>query len=143
MQLAQILATKGQTVITAAPHRTMREIVDLLSAKRIGAVVIASADGDVLGILSERDVIHALARHGERVLGDAVSKHMTSKVVTATEQTSVVEAMSRMTEGRFRHMPVLHDGRLAGLISIGDVVKHRVEMIEHEKQSMIDYIGTA
>ncbi len=126
-----------------APHRTLREVVATLAEKRIGAVVVAGADGELLGILSERDIIKALASGGEAVLHDAVSKHMTSHVVTGTEQTSVTEAMSQMTTGRFRHMPILHEGRLAGLISIGDVVKHRLEAIEQEKQSMIDYIGTA
>jgi CBS domain-containing protein len=143
MTLSQILATKGSAVVTSAPHRTLREAVAILSEKGIGAIVITGADGDVLGILSERDIIKALARQGDPALQDAVSKHMTQKVVTATEHTSVTDAMEQMTQGRFRHMPIVHDGRLAGLISIGDVVKHRLESIEREKQSMLDYIGTA
>lgn len=143
MMLSQILAIKGTDVTTAAPHRTLGEIVAVLGEKRIGAVVITSGDGEVLGILSERDIIRALAAQGRDALGDAASKHMTSKLVTATEDMSVDDAMSRMTEGRFRHMPVIQHGRLAGLISIGDVVKHRLETIEKEKQSMLDYIGVA
>lgn len=143
MLLSHILATKGSAVVTSAPHRTLAEAVALLSEKGIGALVIAGGDGEVLGILSERDIIRALARGGEAALHDAVSRHMTARVVTATAQTSVIEAMTEMTNGRFRHMPIVHDGRLAGLISIGDVVKHRLEAIEQEKQSMLDYIGTA
>ena len=143
MTLSQILAAKGTDVTTAAPHRTLGEVAALLSDKRIGAVVITSADGEVLGILSERDIVRALAARGGEALGDAASRHMTSKLVTATEDMSVDDAMSRMTDGRFRHMPVIREGRLAGLISIGDVVKHRLETIEREKQSMLDYIGVA
>ena len=140
MLLSHILDTKGRAVITAPPHRTLGEIVALLHDKRIGAVVVTGADDAVLGILSERDVIRALARGGEGALGDAASRHMTGKVVTAGEDTTVEDAMARMTEGRFRHMPVIADGRLAGLVSIGDVVKHRLDLAERERRSMIDYI---
>ncbi len=140
MQVSHILASKGRAVVTASPHRTLGEIVALLDQKRIGAVVMTGADGAVLGILSERDIVRALARHGEAALGDPASRHMTGRVVTATEDTTVEEAMERMTEGRFRHMPVVADGRLMGLISIGDVVKHRLDGIEEEQRSIIDYI---
>jgi CBS domain-containing protein len=143
MNLSHILAIKGQKVITTAPHRTLSEACAIMSEKGIGALVVTSADGGILGILSERDIIRALARQGQGVLDHAVSKFMTAKVVMATEDTTVTEAMEQMTEGRFRHMPIMQDGRLAGLISIGDVVKHRLEVIEQEKQSMLDYIGTA
>ncbi|UDL94710.1 MULTISPECIES: CBS domain-containing protein [Lichenihabitans] len=143
MNLSHILANKGQAVITTAPHRTLGEACTVLSEKGIGALVVTSADREVLGILSERDIIRALAKHGSAVLDQAVSAFMTAKVVTATEHTSVTAAMEQMTDGRFRHMPIVNEGRLSGLISIGDVVKHRLELIEHEKQSMIDYIGTA
>ena len=143
MKLSTILDAKGGGVTTTAPHRTLGEIVAVLAEKSIGAVVVVSADGELLGILSERDVIRALAKGGEAALHDAASRHMTSKVVTATRDTSVVEAMTGMTNGRFRHLPIVQNGRLAGLISIGDVVKHRLEDIEREKQSMLDYIGTA
>ncbi len=143
MNLSAILDTKGATVVTSAPHRTLGEVVAVLGEKRIGALVIVSADGEVLGMMSERDVIRALAQKGEAALQDAVSKHMTAKVVTARRDMTVHEAMSRMTNGRFRHMPVVEDGRLTGMISIGDVVKHRLEEMETEKQSILDYIGTA
>ena len=143
MIISHILASKGPVVVTTAPHRTLIEAAALLTEKGIGAVIVTSADGDVLGILSERDIIRSIAKQGAAALQDAVSKHMTAKVVSATEDTPVLVALTRMTQGRFRHMPVLRDGRLAGLISIGDVVKHRLEAMEQETQSMIDYIGTA
>ena len=140
MLLSHILDIKGRAVITAPPHRTLGEIEALLHDKRNGAVGVTGADDAVLGILSERDVIRALARQGEDALGDAASRHMTGKVVTAAEDMSVEDAMERMTEGRFRHMPVVADGRLSGLISIGDVVKHRLDLAEQERRSIIDYI---
>lgn len=143
MYLSAILDSKGTNVITSAPHRTLGETVTLLSEKRIGAVAVVSGDGEVLGMISERDVIRALAEKGEAALQDAVSKHMTNRVVLATRDMTVDEAMSQMTNGRFRHMPVVENGRLAGMISIGDVVKYRLEDIEREKQSILDYIGTA
>jgi CBS domain-containing protein len=143
MYLSAILDSKGSTVITSAPHRTLVETIALLTEKRIGAVAVVSGDGEVLGIISERDVIRALAERGEAALHDAVSKHMTARIVPASRDMTVDEAMGHMTNGRFRHMPVIENGRLAGMISIGDVVKHRLEDIEREKQSILDYIGTA
>ncbi len=143
MTLSEILAAKGSAVETAPPHRTLGEVISILSEKRIGALVVVSADGEVLGMLSERDIIRALAQRGELAFHDAVSKHMTSKVVAASNGMSVIEAMTQMTNGRFRHMPVMEDGRLVGMISIGDVVKQRIEDVERERQSILDYIGTA
>lgn len=143
MSVTHILEGKGSAVVTTAPHRTMGEVIAVLAEKRIGAVVVVSGDGEVLGMLSERDVIRALAAGGQAMLQDAVSRHMTGKVVTARPDTTVEEAMSRMTVGRFRHLPVVEGDRLVGMISIGDVVKHRLEDFEREKQSILDYIGTA
>ena len=143
MTLSGILSGKGREVVTTPPHRTLREIVQMLTDKGIGAVVVTGADGDVLGIFSERDLVRALAKSGSEVLNDAVSRHMTARVITATEDMGVPEAMERMTQGRFRHIPVMNNGRLAGLVSIGDVVKHRIAEIEQERQAMLDYIGTA
>ena len=143
MSLSLILSQKGRDVVTSAPHRTVREVAQTLHEKSIGAVVVTGADGIVLGIFSERDVVRALARAGVAALDESVSKHMTSRVVTASEDMSVHELMERMTEGRFRHIPVVRQGRLTGLVSIGDLVKHRIEEIETERQAMLDYIGTA
>lgn len=143
MNLSGILSGKGRDVVTTAPHRTLGETVQTLTEKGIGAVVVTGADGEVLGIFSERDLVHALARFGTESLGDPVSRHMTARVVTASEDMGVLEAMERMTQGRFRHIPVVERGRLTGLVSIGDVVKHRIAEIEQERQAMLDYIGTA
>ena len=142
MQLSHILDIKGRSVVTAPPHRTLGEIVALLHERRIGAVVVTGADEAVLGILSERDVIRALARQGQGALGDAAARHMTGKVVTATGDMTVEDAMTRMTEGRFRHMPVMEGDRLVGLISTGDAVKYRLEQMEHEQAALRDYITT-
>jgi CBS domain-containing protein len=143
MTLSRILLKKGRDVVTTAPHRTLGEVVAILNEKGIGAVVVAGADGAVLGIFTERDMVRALGRHGRAVLDDAVSRHMTARVVTATEAMPVLEAMERMTDGRFRHIPVVENGQLAGLVSIGDVVKHRIAEIETERRAMLEYIATA
>lgn len=143
MTLSGILSVKGRDVVTTAPHRTLREILQVLTEKGIGAIVVTGADGEVLGIFSERDLVRALAKRGAEVLDDAVSRHMTARVITATNEMGVLEAMEHMTTGRFRHIPVVENGKLAGLVSIGDVVKHRIAEIEQERQAMLEYIGTA
>ena len=125
------------------PHRTLAEAIRTLSEKRIGAVVVMGADGALVGILSERDIIRALGELGASALESAVSRSMTSKVVTCRPQTSVDELMEIMTTGRFRHVPVVENGRVTGLVSIGDVVKHRVAAIEAESKAMRDYIAMA
>ncbi|GLK81345.1 CBS domain-containing protein [Methylopila turkensis] len=143
MTLARILALKGSDVVTASPRRTMGDIVKLLAEKRVGAVIIADADGYIAGIISERDVVRTLAQRGADVLADAVSEHMTRAVVTASADETVDEIMDRMTEGKFRHVPIVDGRRLVGMISIGDLVKHRMAMAEAEASAMRDYIATA
>jgi len=143
MTVARILAEKGRSVVTVEPQRTLDEAIHLLAEKRIGAVVVSDADGAVLGILSERDIMRALAQQGAGALDALVSAHMTAAVVTCTRDTSVEDVMHLMTDGRFRHVPVLEAGRLAGLISIGDVVKRRIAAVEAEHQAMRDYITMA
>jgi CBS domain-containing protein len=143
MSVAQILATKGGDVVTTQPHRTLMEAVELLSSKGIGAVVVADAGRNVLGILSERDVMRAIGAKGADALTDAVSKHMTAKVFTVTEDTAIDSVMQTMTNGRFRHVPVVSNGKLIGLVSIGDVVKYHVNEIETEHRALRDYIATA
>ncbi len=143
MTVALILALKGHDVATMQPHRTLQEAAALMTARRIGAVIVSSGDGDVLGILSERDIVSAVGQHAAGVLQEAISKHMTTKVVTTQEDTSIEAVMELMTERRFRHVPVIKNGRLAGVVSIGDVVKHRLELIETEHRAMRDYIATA
>ena len=143
MTVAMIIAVKGHDVTTTQPHHTLQEIAVVLAEKGIGAVIVTGGNGEVLGILSERDIVRAVGRHGAGVLQDAVSKHMTSKLVTASMDEAIDHVMEQMTAGRFRHMPVIHNGRLAGLVSIGDVVKHRLEMIESEHKALREYIASA
>ena len=141
--VARILNIKGRDTVTTQPHRTVAEVARLLDEKGIGAVLVTSADGSLLGILSERDIVRAVARSGPAVLDDSVSRHMTSRVVTTRLDSTVTSVMEAMTAGRFRHMPVLDNGRLAGVVSIGDVVKHRIEQIETEHNALREYIATA
>ena len=143
MTVALILAGKGRDVSTTQPHRTLQEIATLLAEKGIGAVIVTGGDGEVLGVLSERDIVRAIGRHGVEVLQDSVSKHMTSKVVTTSLDEAIDNVMEIMTSGRFRHVPVIHNGRLAGVVSIGDVVKHRLALMESEHRALRDYIATA
>jgi CBS domain-containing protein len=143
MSVALILATKGGDVVTTQPHRTLMEVVALLSSKGIGAVVVSDASRNVLGIISERDIMRALAAAGPSALNEAVSRYMTPKVFTVTEETAIVTIMETMTNGRFRHVPVVSNGKLIGLVSIGDVVKHHVNEIESEHRALRDYIATA
>jgi len=143
MTVARILRHKGGDVITAQPHRTLQDVVTLLAEKGIGAIVVADASRAVLGILSERDIVRAIARGGPGALSEAVSKYMTPKVVSVREDTPLNEVMEIMTNGRFRHAPVMSNGQLIGLISIGDVVKHHIDAIESEHKALREYIATA
>jgi CBS domain-containing protein len=143
MTVARILADKGREVFTTQPHRTLKEVVELLAAKGVGAVVVSDASLSVLGILSERDVVRVIAKHGAPALDDQVSRHMTSKVITVTRDDTIDHVMQTMTEGRFRHLPVVEDGRLIGIISIGDVVKRHVGALDSERQALREYIATA
>jgi CBS domain-containing protein len=143
MSVAQILATKGGDVVTTQPHRTLTEVVELLAKKGIGAVVVADAARNVLGIISERDIMRAIAAAGPSALNEAASRYMTAKVFTVTENTAIDSVMETMTAGRFRHVPVLSNGKLIGLVSIGDVVKYHVNEIETEHRALRDYIATA
>lgn len=143
MHVAAILREKGRAVETVAADETLAEVVRRLAAKRIGAVVVCGAGEPVAGIVSERDVVRMLAQHGPQALGRHVAEVMTRNVVTCRETDTVDELMSRMTQGRFRHLPVVENGMLAGIISIGDVVKHRVAEVELEASAMRDYITAA
>ncbi|HUI18000.1 MAG TPA: CBS domain-containing protein [Alphaproteobacteria bacterium] len=140
MQVAQILKTKGRTVATVAPELRIAEVIDTLSRRRIGAVLVTSGEHEVAGILSERDLIHGLADHGARLLEMRVSEIMTKAVVTCTPDNTVEEIMREMTNRRIRHIPVLEGGRLCGIISIGDVVKNRLEELSAESDMLRSYI---
>jgi CBS domain-containing protein len=143
MTVARILAVKGRDVFITQPHRTLQETVRLLAHKGIGALVVTGADGAVLGVICERDILRALAEYGAAALDDSVSRHMTKEVFTTTGGACIHDIMERMTHSRFRHVPVVEDERLSGLISIGDVVKHRIAEIETEHRALRDYIATA
>jgi CBS domain-containing protein len=143
MTVSAILSVKGSDVATAQPHRTLAEVARMLAEKRIGAILITGADGGLKGIISERDVVRAVAQRGGAALEDPASQHMTSKVVTCLRSDPIADVMEEMTKGRFRHMPVVEGGSIAGIISIGDVVKHRIAETVAESQSLKDYIQMA
>jgi CBS domain-containing protein len=143
MTVSIILASKGREVVTIAPSASLASAVGLLVEKRIGAVLILGADRRVVGILSERDIVRALAERGAGALEEPVSQAMTRKVSTCNENESVFNIMERMTDGKSRHVPVVDQGQLVGIISIGDVVKHRLQVIERDSAAMHDYILTA
>lgn len=143
MTVKAILSRKGSDVVTADPNATLAEAVRILAARRIGAVVVTGADRRIVGILSERDVVRVLGDKGPSALDLPIAEVMTRKVTTCSMRDTVAELMERMTEGKFRHVPVLDEGRLAGIVSIGDVVKWRVHEIEDESDALRDYIRTA
>lgn len=142
MTVARIINEKGRDVVTISPGASLAEVAALLSEKRIGAVVVIE-DGELLGILSERDIVRGLARHGAEVLNKLASDCMTSRVVTCRPEDTINDVMQKMTTGRFRHLPVIENGKLAGLVSIGDIVKRRIEEVEREAEQIREYIATA
>lgn len=142
MIVKNILAAKQGGVVTIEPTANLAMAVKLLTERHIGAVVILGADHRVIGILSERDIVQALAEHGPTVLSEPVSQVMSRDVKTCSEDDTIGDLMGRMTTGRFRHMPVVQQGKLTGIVSIGDVVKSRVEEIDREAKAMHDYIQT-
>jgi CBS domain-containing protein len=143
MTVGIILAAKGRETITIEPSASLAEAVQLLAEKRIGAAFILGADRRLAGIISERDIVRALAAGGAAALEEPVSRAMTRKVETCSEGEAVASIMERMTTGKFRHMPVVDQGRLIGVVSIGDIVKHRLQEMERESVAMRDYIMTA
>ena len=143
MTVSIILAAKGREVASIEPGATMKSAVALLAEKRIGAVLVLGADNRIVGILSERDIVRAIAERSAAALDEPVSRSMTRKVSTCTETETIATLMERMTEGKFRHLPVVDQGRLVGIISIGDVVKHRLQEMERDSAAMRDYILTA
>ena len=143
MTVSIILAAKGRDVVTVEPNATLKSAVALLADNRIGAALILGVDNRVAGILSERDIVRALAERGASALDEPVSQVMTRKVSTCTEGETISAIMERMTDGKFRHVPVVDQGRLVGIVSIGDVVKHRLHEMERDSAAMRDYILTA
>ncbi len=143
MMIAGILKNKGGNVLSVAPSASVAEVVRTLASKRIGAVLVTDASGRLMGIVSERDIVRSLAEHGAGTLEMTAAQLMTADVKTATMQTSVAEAMEMMTDGRFRHVPVIEQDRLVGLVSIGDVVKAKIGEAEHEVDSLRAYVAGA
>ena len=142
MNVATILKLKGRSVATARPESSLFDIAIKLNAKKIGAVVVVGDSGHVDGIISERDVIRAIAEGGADALQKPVSEFMTANVVSCHESSALDELMELMTQGRFRHLPVMEDGSLVGIVSIGDVVKNHVAEVEMEASSMRSYLAT-
>jgi len=141
MLVSDILKTKGSNIVTVAPDTPVSQAVATLAEKRIGCIVVTTDGGALAGILSERDVVRVLAAQGGDVLDEPVSALMTSKVVTCTPKQTIADVMEMMTTGRFRHVPVLEEGRLAGMVSIGDVVKFRLEETEEEVRQLAAYVA--
>ena len=142
MIIAAILSTKGSEVSTVAVGTAVREAVSLLADKRIGAVPVLDA-GEIRGIFSERDLVRCVSDHGPDVLDWPVDKVMSSPVETVDTQTPILSALATMTQRRMRHLPVVESGRIRGIVSIGDLVKHRIERIEAEAEALRTYIQSA
>ena len=143
MTVSSIIAIKGRDVVTSQSHHTLQDIARVLGERRIGAVLITTTDGSIKGIISERDIVRAVGKAGPKALEDAVSMHMTAKVVTCLETDLIADVMGQMTRGRFRHLPVVRDKKVVGMISIGDVVKQRIAETEAESHSLREYIQMA
>ena len=143
MNVEHILRSKGRDVVSIEPNRTLGEAARLLSERKIGAILVGDTFRPVLGILSERDIVRAVAKRGSAALDEPVREYMTGRVVTCKGQAGINDVMQLMTDGKFRHIPVVEDGRLAGIVSIGDVVKQRLAEIEAESQALREYIATA
>ena len=142
MDVARILEGKGHQVMTSPPTASVAEVALRLKDAAIGAVVVQDGDGRIVGILSERDVVHALVDFDSDLPTQPVAALMTREVQTCTPSDKVHEIMHQMTESRIRHLPVIDDGALAGIISIGDIVKHRLEELEEESDALRDYIAS-
>jgi CBS domain-containing protein len=143
MIVKAILSAKGGDVINIEPTATLETAVRTLAEHKIGALLVLGPDRRVIGILSERDIVRVLGERGARVLDEPVSSVMTRKVVSCRQSDTVSGIMEMMTLGKFRHLPVVEDGKVVGLISIGDIVKWRVREYETEQEALRDYIKTA
>jgi len=143
MNVETILRTKGRAVTTIRPGETVGAAIEMLVSRNIGALVASEDSEKVEGIISERDIVNALARHGAGLLSLTVAQVMTRPVVTCDPAESVGELMAEMTNRRIRHLPVVQDGRLCGIVSIGDLVKNRLDEIEYEASSLRSFIAGA
>jgi CBS domain-containing protein len=143
MRISDILRSKGSSVVTVSPQATVDDLLALLAEHHIGAIVVSGDGSSVDGIVSERDVVRALAARGPGVLSATVDQIHTVDVTTADPGTRLEELMQVMTDGRFRHVPVVVDGQLQGIVSIGDVVKARITDLEVEREALAGYITSA
>jgi CBS domain-containing protein len=143
MTVAAILAQKGRDVVTIIAEKSVADAVSMLGEHKIGALVVVENRDRIVGIISERDIVKSLAKKGVGMMSETVASIMTRSVVTCIERETINDVMSRMTRGRFRHLPVAAGGRLTGIVSIGDVVKARIEEVEREAEEMRTYIATA
>jgi CBS domain-containing protein len=142
MQVENILQSKGSTVHTVTTHAPIAEAIGMLNRHRIGAVVVVTDEGEVAGILSERDIVRHLGDDPAGLMKRAVSEIMTAKVVTCSRASAIGDLMEQMTRFRIRHIPIVDDGKLTGIVSIGDVVKRKIEETEQEAQALKEYIAT-
>lgn len=140
MYVKDILHNKGKAVFTVTPETSVAELAKSLVRQRIGAAVVVDGEGGLVGVVSERDVVHCIAERGAAAVECKVAELMTKTVHTGTPETLIDDVMLLMTERRIRHFPVIEDGKLAGIISIGDVVKHRIASVEREADQLRDYI---
>ena len=142
MNVATVLKAKGRAVATAHTETVLKDIAIQLAQKKIGAIVVVDDRDEVVGIVSERDLVRAIASGGHEVLQTPVTDSMTRDVITCGEERTIDELMELMTKGRFRHVPVVNNGKLIGLVSIGDVVKNHIAEVEMEVSAMRDYLST-
>jgi CBS domain-containing protein len=140
MRISDILRVKGEQVVTVSPDTDVRQLLTVLAEHRIGAVVVSRDGASVDGIASERDIVRALAARGAAVMSEPITAICTADVHTVTPEAPVEDVMRIMTERRFRHVPVVVDGGLRGIVSIGDVVKNRIDELETERAALTNYI---
>ena len=143
MLVSDLIKEKGAGVITTGPATTVAEVADIIARERIGAVVVTEQDDQVVGIISERDIVNGLSKHGPNLLKLAVPVVMTRDVFTCPTTENVNQLRREMTNRRARHIPIVDEGKLVGIISIGDIVKNRLDELEDEAQQMRDYIATS
>lgn len=141
MTVSALLKNKEQKIITISQSHSLQDVCNILAENRIGAIIVCSDSGLVEGIISERDVVKALGQSGSEILAQKVGQHMTANPITCSALETINQIMSKMTIGRFRHMPVMDGDKLIAVISIGDIVKARMEAMEHEAKAMQEYIG--
>ncbi len=143
MFVRQILNNKGDNIVSIAPSAKIADVAAVMSKERIGAIVVLDVDERIVGIVSERDISRGLAEHGAALLDMRADRIMTQDVVTCSPEDGIDGLMRKMTTGRFRHLPVMDKAKMVGIVSIGDIVKHRLEELEAEASLLQDYIAGA